>query len=664
LKAILKSDLSSEDVKKLLTFALQCRADTFTTVSPNENPLQEVFKSYYIGTKKSEAPAQPEEARRFEKLHFWRFVPASLEAIVQSSPQWLSQPAVRWGFYRYGEGTQLFLVVCGKAAYFIDLAVQQWEALFRLGFRFRFQDFWRQEFDESELPENKFGKELAGAAERKQQEERKKQEREVANQRWREKLERATDEERRQLLEQERQIEEAAARVAQSIEFYIDGRRIGGPPTEIEKSCQALISRVFHHHFKEGLTEFEFENKELYVTAREMKIKPTDLEGTISFLLRPGSLPEDIKVTAPKGTEWIIARSGQSYGFLLNRIGRVVSQQPPIPQGYWRPTPGAEINEYILSWWSAAHDDLLKQDIALDGWRWYPSVAAIENLTPKKALLQWQREDPKCLPRHSSEVLVEFARARAASQGYTRDIQWSADARDCAVCGEKFLPKHHWQLLQGAKHVIGAVCQSCVHLALKSGSIRASREEVLVYLKELTTALGRVPHQGFGDYNDLPILDETNVVQVMRTLRQKPSEMLVKGLFGSWLAALVEAGVLEGGVRRTFFGTQCLAKDGHVCLSMAEKTIDDLLTEMGIAHDKEVPYPEGGYRCDFVSQGVFIEYFGLAGDADYDEKTQAKQKLCKRLGLKLIAIYPEDLSSGSNLKKKLESIKASSQPDH
>jgi hypothetical protein len=60
LKEILKSDLSSDDVKKLFTFSLQCGADTFAMVSPNENPFQKVFKSYYIGTKKSEAPCPPE----------------------------------------------------------------------------------------------------------------------------------------------------------------------------------------------------------------------------------------------------------------------------------------------------------------------------------------------------------------------------------------------------------------------------------------------------------------------------------------------------------------------------------------------------------------------------------------------------------------------------
>jgi hypothetical protein len=655
LKVVLKSDLSLNNVRSLLTFVLQCGADTFTVLP--KNFLQDAFNRHYVGTNKAQGPDQTEDYRRFEKLSLWRFSSASLDNIVQLCPEWLDRPDVKWGFYR--GGARLFLVISGKSAHFIDLLDHQWESLFRLGFPFEFREFSRQEFIAADLPENKFARQLAEETERNRKEEK---EREIASQRWNEKLESMTDEERRVLMEEQKQIGEAALKFGDSIEGYIDGRRIGGPPTEIEKSCQALISRLFHQHFSAEVTEFEFESKELYVAAREMKIKPTDLERGFSFLLRPKSLPEDIKATAPKGKEWIIeiVEQGYLYSFQLNRIGRVVPRRPAIPERHWRPTPGAEVNKYILSWWSTAHDDLLKEEIALDGWRWWPSVAAIESLTPKDALLRWRREDSKCLSRNSSNVLVDFARARAAAQGYTRDICFPSGARDCAICGDKFLPKHQWQVLRESKHVIDKICQTCINFALKPGSISASREEVLAYIRELTTALGRVPHQGFGEYDDFPVLDETNVVPVMKILRQKPSEMLVKGLFGSWLGALVEADVLEGGVRRTCLGIQCLAKDGHVCLSMAEKTIDDLLTEMGIAHRKEVPYPEGGYRCDFVCEGVFVEYFGLSGYADYDEKTKAKQKLCKRLGLRLVAIFPEDLSSGNNLKKKLESIKTSS----
>jgi len=110
----------------------------------------------------------------------------------------------------------------------------------------------------------------------------------------------------------------------------------------------------------------------------------------------------------------------------------------------------------------------------------------------------------------------------------------------------------------------------------------------------------------------------------------------VKTLFGSWLKALIEAEVLEDGARRTSRGTQCLAKDGHVCLSLGEKTIDDLLHSHGITHEKEYPYPERDFRADFLVDGVFIEYFGLTGDPDYDAKTRLKQRICKKHEIKLI----------------------------
>ena len=36
---------------------------------------------------------------------------------------------------------------------------------------------------------------------------------------------------------------------------------------------QALISRIFHDHFKNGMTEFEFERSELNSNAKKLKIK-------------------------------------------------------------------------------------------------------------------------------------------------------------------------------------------------------------------------------------------------------------------------------------------------------------------------------------------------------------------------------------------------------
>jgi len=110
---------------------------------------------------------------------------------------------------------------------------------------------------------------------------------------------------------------------------------------------------------------------------------------------------------------------------------------------------------------------------------------------------------------------------------------------------------------------------------------------------------------------------------------------------------------LENETRRTGRGIQCLAKDGHVCLSLGEKTIDDTLNTLRIHHEKEGPYPEGHFRADFVVKDVFIEYFGLSGDTTYDERTTLKQEICKKHGIQLISIYAEDLASLKKLKSKL-----------
>ena len=89
---------------------------------------------------------------------------------------------------------------------------------------------------------------------------------------------------------------------------------------------QALISRIFHDHFKEGSTEFEFERSELNNNAKRLKIKLPDNLGDVIYSFRyRTSLPEDIIATAEKGKEWIIEPAGRSrYRFKLSRISRIV----------------------------------------------------------------------------------------------------------------------------------------------------------------------------------------------------------------------------------------------------------------------------------------------------------------------------------------------------
>jgi len=75
-----------------------------------------------------------------------------------------------------------------------------------------------------------------------------------------------------------------------------------------------------------------------------------------------------------------------------------------------------------------------------------------------------------------------------------------------------------------------------------------------------------------------------------------------------------------------------------------------------VAHEKEVPYPDAGYRADFSVRGTFIEYFGLQGREEYALKTKKKIELCQSVGIRLIEIYPEDLVDGARLRKKLAGV--------
>ena len=312
-------------------------------------------------------------------------------------------------------------------------------------------------------------------------------------------------------------------------------------------------------------------------------------------------------------------------------------------------------NPHILKWWTSAHDQLIIEQIKKDQWLWYWGITdEVVKITPSKVIEAWQQEDPLCSEYAWYNVLMYFAAARAQSKGFTKKIRKPA-WKTCPLCGQRFvedsLPVPLVRRL-GIDHL--DFCAPCLSEALFQGSDTLSEAQTLSYLQELATVLQRVPSQGFGEgVEDLWGLDFQERLALLRVLKKKPTVRRVKELFGSWLNALVEAEVLEDGTRRTSRGTQCLAKDGHVCLSLGEKTIDDLLYSRGIAHEKEPPYPERNFRADFLVGDVFIEYFGLKGDPDYDAKTKVKQRICKKHGIRLISIYPSDLASIKKLQRKL-----------
>ncbi len=314
-------------------------------------------------------------------------------------------------------------------------------------------------------------------------------------------------------------------------------------------------------------------------------------------------------------------------------------------------------NRYILKWWTSEHDGLLATQIARWEWVWYWTITdEVVRITLASTLESWEKTDPLCSKYAWNTVLMYFAAARAEQLGLTQAIRFP-QKKACLLCRKVFVEDSlPMPLIERLGIDRLEFCAPCLRDTVLQGSGRdsASEKHVLKYLQDLAKLVERVPPQNFGEgMTDLLDMRPEERLALLKLLRVKPSVRRVKSLFGSWLNALIQAGVLEDGTRKTSRGIQCVAKDGHVCLSLGEKTIDDFLHIHAVAHEKEPRYPEGNYRADFNVGRVFIEYLGLAGNSEYDTKTKEKTRLCKKHGITLVAIYPEDLVSRKKLENKL-----------
>jgi hypothetical protein len=126
--------------------------------------------------------------------------------------------------------------------------------------------------------------------------------------------------------------------------------------------------------------------------------------------------------------------------------------------------------------------------------------------------------------------------------------------------------------------------------------------------------------------------------------------------FGSWNNALEKAGLEpnRSHSQRMYKRTSTVALDGHNCDSISEATIDNWLTKQKILHSRDVPYPGTRHRADWgIGNKIFVEYFGLANDSPrYDRSIREKRALCKKKGIQLVEIYPNDLYPTLKIKEK------------
>lgn len=158
------------------------------------------------------------------------------------------------------------------------------------------------------------------------------------------------------------------------------------------------------------------------------------------------------------------------------------------------------------------------------------------------------------------------------------------------------------------------------------------------------------------------------IKQAARELKRIPAKRELREIdsscvrtFGSWSNAIIAAGFQpnRSHSQRMYKRTKTQALDGHLCDSVSEALIDNWLTENNISHERDIPYPGTNHKADWAvflgGSEIFVEYFGLAKDSPrYDRTIEIKRTLCRKYGLNLVALYPQDLYPIKRLDNKLK----------
>jgi hypothetical protein len=324
------------------------------------------------------------------------------------------------------------------------------------------------------------------------------------------------------------------------------------------------------------------------------------------------------------------------------------------PYGHnFDPNPDLSVLESKPRWWGREAEANLRESAQHWQWAW------------QYAFSGWFAKNVRAT--HQTEAM-SYAAAKAKQLGLLDSIRLPVIGKPCLVCREPFREDGVAGSCLDRYGDIDSIdfCNPCMLGVVSFGSRwglsltvparpeSASNQEILDWLRWLARDLERIPSQAFPTIEEFRAADREERLRIVKLCQDRPSVERVKELFGTWLQALVAAGILEDGTRRLMRGTQCLARDGHLCFSLGEKTVDDLLTEMGLSHEKEPHYPESTLRADFLVGETYVEFLGLKGDLDYDEKTAAKTRLCKAADLRLLFIEPKDLMSRKSLVKKID----------
>ncbi len=326
-----------------------------------------------------------------------------------------------------------------------------------------------------------------------------------------------------------------------------------------------------------------------------------------------------------------------------------------------------EERKLISDIWDEKCDDIVK--VIADKFGWYVHshdiclvCDALSEYISSEALTLFQKKFEELHSGYWKFSLVNYGSMRLYQMGIKLR---EPKLLTCHGCGTQFLDASVSGKIAKRVNFNINFCSSCYSKVCWHGDLADEMElpeaEMLELVKLLCQKLETIPTIQFMQAPSLEVYDGAKQIEIVKHLLKMPSYKYYEIKFGSWLKSLILSGVLEGGVRAQARGYQCIATDGHVCLSLAEKVIDDWLSAHGIKHDKEPLYPydfyinpAGRMRGDWKVNNIIIEYAGLLDDPEYKSKIKAKQELADQLNIQVLILEPQDLLI---LNKKLEFLR-------
>lgn len=244
-------------------------------------------------------------------------------------------------------------------------------------------------------------------------------------------------------------------------------------------------------------------------------------------------------------------------------------------------------------------------------------------------------------PPPTEHFAMHEAAIRSRSALFPR-TEYTGRTIECRLCGDP-ATEFTTPICEGAL----AYCQRCIENALRGvfGSFDQAAK-ALRFISELEHA------------STAPLEHQISSVQSGESPPFTPmtvdaliiSRFAIRRRRWPWTRLLVHARLLDGGLR-TPRGTIIEGQDGHLCLSMQEKAVDDFMYQHGIAHEREPLYPydaelnpSSRRRADWLlADGTLVEMWGLPNNPAYAEKMREKKQLAERHGISLVGLTREDI---------------------